>query len=125
MHLTIVATDYVASMKRLPENTSLEEVLDFFVKRHPTGLPPNTVRDILDELIETKIKSGKSEVYIKDLRLRLTQFADALNVRLCTITGKQIEEFLHAPRKRGEDGPSYLLSGRTQNNYRQLIDTLF
>lgn len=124
-HVTMVVNDYVASMKRLPENTSLKEVLDFFIKRHPIGLPPKTVRDVVDELIETKTKSGKSDVYIKDLRLRLTQFADAFNVRLSTITGKEIEEFLRAPRKRGESGPTYLLSGRTQNNFRQLINTLF
>jgi hypothetical protein len=28
--LSIAVTDYVASMKRLPENTSLKEVLDFY-----------------------------------------------------------------------------------------------
>lgn len=62
-HLSTIVTDYVASMKRLPENTNLKEVVDFFVKRHPVGLPPKTVREVVDELIGTKAKSGKSRLH--------------------------------------------------------------
>jgi integrase len=119
-------SDYVPAVKRLPENTSVKEVVDFYVKRHPIGLPPKTVREVVDELIDSKIKSGKSDVYIKDLRLRLGQFAAAFNIRISLITGKQVEEFLRGPRPgRGKDSPSHFLSGRTQNNFRQIINTLF
>lgn len=58
--------------------------------------------------------------------MRLGQFADAFNVRITSVTGKQIEDFLRAPRPaRGKEGSSYVLSGRTQNNFRQQIITLF
>ena len=125
-HLNIAVTDYVAAMKRLPVSTSLKEAVDFYLKRHPAGLPPKIVREVMEELLESKTKSGKSEIYIKDLRLRLGQFADAFNVRISTITGKQIEDFLRSPRPaRGKDSPSRILAGRTQNNFRQLINTLF
>jgi len=124
--LNLAVTDYVAAMRRLPENTSLKEVLDFFVKRHPVGLPSKTVRDVMNELIESRTRSGKSDVYIKDLRLRLGQFADAFQVPISSVTGKQIEDFLRAARPpRGEGGTSYFLSGRTQNNFRKLINTMF
>jgi integrase len=124
--LLLAINDYVPAVKRLPENTTLKEVVDCYLKRHPIGLPSKTVREVVNELIESKTKSGKSGVYLKDLRLRLGQFADAFNVRISLVTGKQIEEFLRAARPgRGEDGPSYFLSGRTQNNFRRLINTLF
>src|SRR5262249_54353775 len=77
-------------------------------------------------LVEVKEKAGKSDVYVKDLRLRLGQFADAFNVAISTVTGKQIEDFIRAPRPvKGEDGKTRVLSGRTQNNFRQQINTLF
>ncbi len=123
LHLSI--SDYVAAVRRLPENSSLKEVVDFYLRRHPIGLPPKTVREVVEELLESKSKSGKSDVYIKDLRLRLGQFADAFNVRLSTVSGRQIEDFLRAPRPvRGRGGATRTLSGRTQNNFRKLINTL-
>jgi integrase len=124
--LYLAMTEYVAAMQRLPANTSLKEAVDFYVKRHPIGLPSKTVRDVLDELVESKIKSGKSDVYVKDLRLRLGHFANAFNVPVSAVTGKQIEDFLRAARPaRSKEGKSYFLSGRTQNNFRRLINTLF
>jgi len=124
--LYLAVTEYVAAMQRLPVNTSLKEVVDFFVKRHPIGLPSKTVRDVVDELVESKTKSGKSDIYVKDLRLRLGQFANAFAVPISSVTGKQIEEFLRAARPaRSKEGNSYFLSGRTQNNFRRVINTLF
>ena len=38
-HLNLAVTDYVAAMKRLPESTSLKEAVDFYLRRHPIGLP--------------------------------------------------------------------------------------
>jgi integrase len=125
-NLLLAIMDYVEAINRLPPNTSLKEVVDFFVKRHPIGLPRMTVREVVNELIESKTKSGKSDVYVKDLRLRLGQFADAFNMQISLVCGKQIEDFLRAARPgRGEDSPSHFLSGRTQNNFRRLINTLF
>jgi len=46
--LNLVVSDYVTAVKRLPENTSLKEVVDFYVKRHPIGLPPKSVREVVD-----------------------------------------------------------------------------
>lgn len=114
--LNLAVTDYVAAVKRLPESTSLKEVVDFFLKRHPIGLPQKTVKEIVDELIESKTKAGKSEIYVKELNRRLGKFANTfVEHRLSTITGKQIEDYV-----RGLGG-----AGRTQNNVRQLLNTLF
>lgn len=124
--LNLAVADYVAAVRRLPENTSLKEVIDFYLKRHPIGLPPKTVRQIVDELIESKRKSGKSDIYIRELNRRLGKFADTFVAhRLSTISGQQIEEYLRSLRTPGSDPTKRRpLSGRSQNNVRQLIGTL-
>ena len=107
--------EYVAAAKRLPEGVTLRECVDFFLKRHPAGLPHKTVREVLDELLATKTNAGKSEIYVKELSRRLGRFAEAFQVPISTVTGPQVEAFL---RNRGH-------AARTQNNERRLIGTLF
>jgi integrase len=127
-NLNFAVSDYVAAVTRLPENTSLKEAVDFYVKRHPTGLPSKTVQDVVDELVDAKEKAGRSEIYTKELRRRLGHFADAFSVRISMVSGKHIEDFIRHPRLVGQKKDakvSRVLSGRTQNNYRQLINTLF
>lgn len=114
-HLTHAVIDYVNAVQRLPENTSLKEVVDFYLKRHPAGLPQKSVQQVVDELVEVKEKSGKSEIYTKEMRRRLGKFAEAFQIQISLVTGKQVEDFI-----RGMG-----VAGRTQNNYRQLINTLF
>jgi hypothetical protein len=46
-HLNLAVTDYVAAVKRLPENTSLKEVVDFYLKHHPVGLPQKSVQEVV------------------------------------------------------------------------------
>jgi integrase len=113
--LNLVVSDYVAAIKSLPENTSLREAVDFYVKRHPIGLPQKTVQEVVDELVRSKERAGKSEIYTKELRRRLGKFAQAFNLRISLVTGKQVEDFIRALG----------VAGRTQNNFRQVINTLF
>lgn len=114
-HLNLAVNDYVAAMKRLPENVSLKEVVDSYLKRHPIGLPKLTVQEVVNELVESKEKSGKSEVYTVKMRRILGHFANAFNILISHVTGKQVEDYI-----RGLG-----VAGRTQNNNRQLINTLF
>ena len=114
-----VITDYVTARSRLPPDVSLNDCMDYFLKRHPIGLPAKTVQEIADELVEVKRRAGKSDIYIKDLQSRLDSFAKAFNVRLATISGAQIETFIRGLSRSGRS-----LSGRTQNNYRRIIGTL-
>ena len=113
--LNLAVTDYVAAARRLPESTSLKEAVDFYLKRHPIGLPRKTVQEVVDELVDAKEKAGKSEIYTKELSRRLGHFANAFKIRLSLVPGKQVEDFIRALG----------VGGRTQNNYRQVINTLF
>lgn len=124
--LNLAVTDYVAAVRRLPEHVSLSEALEFYLKRHPIGLPPKTVREVVDELIASKASAGKSDVYIKDLTSRLGTFADSFQLRISSVTGKQIEEYIRGLKTLGSDEKKRRsLSGRTQNNIRRLVSTLF
>jgi hypothetical protein len=100
--LNVAVSDYAAAVKRLPPTASLKEAVDFYIKRHPVGLLAKTVREVVAELIDSKVRSGKSDIYVKDLRLRLGQFANAFNVPISIITGRQIEDFLRAPTVRAD-----------------------
>jgi len=124
--LNLAVTDYVAAVRRLPEHLSLSEAFEFYLKRHPIGLPPKTVREVVDELIASKTSAGKSEVYIKDLNSRLGAFAESFQIRISNVTGKQIEEYIRALKTFGSnESLRRPISGRTQNNIRQLVSTLF
>ncbi len=123
--LNMSIADYVATMKRLPEGVTLRDLADCYLKRHPAGLPAKSVREVVDELIKSKTEAGKSDVYIKDLEGRLYPFAEAFQVRLSTITGLQVEEYIRALRLPGSTANTPRLSGRSQNNHRRIIGTLF
>ena len=58
---------------------------------------------------------GRCEDYLKDMRLRLKRFSEAFRCNINKISTPQIEEFLIKLK----------VSGRTQNNFRRLIGTLF
>ncbi len=113
--LNTVVTDYLAAVKRLPDTITLNECVNFYLSRHPVGMACKTVREVLDELLAVKTNAGISEPYAKELRLRLGQFADTVALPISTVTSKQIQDWLI---NRG-------VAGRTQNNYRRLISTLF
>jgi integrase len=123
--LNLAIADYVATMKRLPVGVTMNDCADYYLKRHPAGLPPKTVRQAVDELIKSKTDARKSDIYVKDLEGRLYPFADKFQVRLSSITGQQVEEYIRALRIPGSDGKPAPLSGRTQNNHRRIIGTLF
>jgi len=100
---------------RLPEGVTLQQAIDEFLKRHPSGLPRRTVREVLDELIAAKTAAGRSEEDTAELGKRLGRFAASFAVPITTITGGQINEWIIGLG----------LSGRTQINFRRLIGTLF
>ena len=124
--LNLAVTDYVAAIRRLPENVSLADAISAYLKRHPTGLPQKTVKEVVDELIASKEGAGKSDVYVKDLTSRLGAFAIKFNVRIANVTGKEIEDYIRGLKTANNDETKrHQIAGRTQNNIRRLISTLF
>ena len=68
---------------------------------------------MVGEFLEAR--KGRSEKYLKDLRLRLCAFAEAFHCDIADVSGEKIEEYL--------DG--LLLSPRTRNNHRAIVGSLF
>jgi integrase len=124
--LNVAITDYITAARRLPENVTLKEAVDFYMKRHPAGLPPKTVREVVDELIAAKTAAKRSDVYIKDLNSRLGAFADNFGVRIANVTGRDVETYIRNLTIPNADANLVRpVTGRTQNNIRRLIGTLF
>lgn len=68
--LNVAVSEYVNAVKRLPPGVNLSEAVDFFVRRNPAELPRKTVREVLDEMLDTKTKAGRGAVHLKDLQSR-------------------------------------------------------
>jgi integrase len=83
----------------------------------PAPPAPKAVRvtDVVEELLANKKAKGRSHLYLTDLRIRLTRFANAHDRTLCEITTGDIDKFLE----------SLEVSARSQNNFRATIGTLF
>jgi integrase len=86
----------------------------------PTASSAPTIKAVLvavvmNELLASKRAKGRSELYLTDLRIRLTRFAKACKKRpLCEITSEDIDTFLE----------SLGIAARSQNNFRSTIGTL-
>lgn len=124
-NLNVAINEYVEALCLVPQNVSLAEVVSSYLKRHPTGLPTKTVREVVDELAIAKQKAGKSAVYLKDIEGRLGPFAKTFSRSIANVTGPEIEDYIRSLSIKGSDGKVRALAGRTQNNIRRLICTLF
>ncbi|MCI0536846.1 MAG: hypothetical protein L0Z50_16635 [Verrucomicrobiales bacterium] len=91
------------------------EAAKFYAKRHPQDLPSKTVTDVYNELLDAKAKDGASDVYLRDLRYRLARFSAAFRCSFANVTAREINDFLR----------SLEVTGRSRNNYRTSILTLF
>ena len=112
--LEIAAIQFAEAVKVL-EGGSLLEAARFYAKQHPRSLPRKLVSEVMEELLKAKQVDGMSAVYLKDLRGRLGRFGLAFQMPMAMVTTAEIEDFLR----------SLDLSGRSRNNYRRAIATLF
>jgi integrase len=81
----------------------------------PDAAEPKLVTEVLRELLAAKEAKGRSHLYLTDLRVRLTRFADAMPRPISDVTTSDIDGFLQ----------SLDVSARSQNNFRATIGTLF
>ena len=77
--------------------------------------------DIVSELLKAKEADGMSPVYVKDLRGRLGRFGKQFVGPIAFVTSAEIDDFLRGLKDKDEKS----LSGKSRNNYRRAIATLF
>jgi integrase len=115
IELTGAERDNYLKAKQQLNGVSLSEAIDFYLANSAAICKPKSVQEVVDELVECKVAKGKSHAYLKDLRGRLRRFATAFQCPLASVSSQMIEQFLENMKG----------GGRTRNNYRRLIGTLF
>ncbi|MBI1178405.1 tyrosine-type recombinase/integrase [bacterium] len=123
--LEIAAIDYAEAIKILEGSASVVEAARYFAKLHPSRMPRKTVSDVVTELLDAKEADGVSDVYLKDLRSRLTKVGEKFPGQIALVTTGEVEEFLRTLTVKGNGNHEHKLSGRSRNNYRRAIGTLF
>jgi integrase len=111
-------SDFITARRRLAEygesiNDAIEFRIDHLerVRRH--GI---TVAQLADEVLEAKRRDGRSEVYLRDLRYRLSKFVQDFGARpIAGITVDELDNWLRA----------LPYSPQSRTNYRTIIGLLF
>jgi integrase len=112
--LEVIVSQAVA-LKQVLGNTPPVVAGEYYKKMHPTELPMKLVKVVIDELLISKRGDGLSEGYLKHLGYDLKKFSQAFSCNIGSITGAEIDAWL-----RGLN-----VSGRTRNNLRCSVHTLF
>jgi integrase len=86
----------------------------FYARRHPAQMPRRTVSETIEEMIVAKTQDGLSYLAINDLK-KLRILAEDFQIQISDLSGADVDEWL---RERD-------LAGRTRNNYRDLVRTMF
>jgi integrase len=111
-------SDFITAKRRLAEygesiNDATEFRIDHLerVRRH--GI---TVAQLADEVVEAKRRDGRSEVYLRDLRYRLSKFVQDFGARpIAGITVDELDNWLRA----------LPYSPQSRRNYRTIVGLLF
>ena len=115
-----------AEAHNLLDGGSLVEAVRFYRKQNPDRLPQKNVPEVVAEFVEAKEVDKMSAVYVKDLKGRLGRFAANFPGRISLVTKAEIEDFLRGLKGRDDAGKeTIVLSGKSRNNYRRAIGTLF
>ena len=124
--LDVAASQYAQAFKIL-EGRDLVEAAQFYAKRHPSMMPKKTVPEVIEELLLAKGRDGVSEVYLKDLKGRLGRFEKKFKDLISLVTEAEIAVFLRELENHDRQHPTTTkpLSGKSRNNYRRAIGTLF
>jgi hypothetical protein len=57
----------------------VQEAINYFLENRPQRSPDIIVREVVDQLLTFKEKEGEvGRIYLRDLRLRLNKFGEAL-----------------------------------------------
>ena len=112
--LNVAVSESVTAVTRSPDGT-LREAVDFFLQRNPASVPKESVREVVDKLIDAKTNAGRGDVHFKDLASWLWRFADALQMNISQVTGPMIQQQLD----------SLNVTTRTKLNHLRHITSLF
>lgn len=122
LSLDMAAQQITEAAKLVP---SIMEACRYYAKTHRTKLERKSVAEVVQEFTEAKTQAGRSEDYLGDIRYRCGRFKDAFHCCIADIDGAQIREFLASLTHTEGDRKGQKLSGRSLNNFKRSITTLF
>ena len=100
---------------KILQGSSLVEAAKFHAKHHQRKLVSRSVPQVLEEFLTVKEKDGASAVYLKDLRTRLTPFAEAFHSPISMVLAPELQDYLRDLK----------LGPRSKNNTRKVVKILF
>ena len=109
-----LAVHQVAEAHKLLKGASVLDAVRYFALHNCQDRPVRTVAEVADELRANRQKGGASELYIRDLRLRLGRLATAFQCPIASLTRPDIEAHLG----------SFKVTPRTVHNLRTTIRTM-
>lgn len=111
--LDSVAVEY-RDAKQLLHGGSLIEAARYCAANKLHEIPPKTIEEIFEEMIQAKRDEGLSDRYIRDLESRLGSFARTYTGQIADLRGPKIREWIQKLN----------VANRTRNNFRLAIQTL-
>jgi integrase len=114
MPLDAAAIDY-AEARKILQNNSILDAARFYMRHHGQGITGKSVSEAFNAFLEAKSKAQRSAVYLKDIRLRVGNFAKAFSCDVRQLSAQDIAEWLD-----GQD-----VTARSINNSALLLRTFF
>jgi integrase len=100
---------------KIGDRATMDEVIACYDRYHPVGMESKRVAEVVKECVEQKEQDKLSDRYVKQLKYDLDRFALRFKNDIGDVTGRDIDTWL---RELG-------VSGRTRNNIRMSVQTLF
>ena len=112
--LDAAATEYAQAARTLAGHSLLEAV-NFYMRHGVNGVSGRMVSDAVTDFWQAKKASGRSAVYLKDIRYRTGGFSKAFNCEVRQLVAQDIADYLEGLK----------LSPRSFNNCRASLRTFF
>lgn len=115
--LTEAVRQFADAKNRLGDQGTLVDAVKFFLEhRAKDAATPITLPSLVEKLLAEFREKGKSRRYMLDMQARLNRAAMFFTGNIGEITSRQIDDWLSSLAE---------ASGRTKNNYRAALITLF
>jgi integrase len=115
--LTEAVRQFADAYRRLNGEGELADAVSFFMaQRAKAKLPEIRVLDLVEKLLADLREKGKSRRYVLDMQSRLNRAAEHFTGNIDDVRAPLIDDWLTSMKE---------ASGRTRNNYRNALITLF
>ena len=110
--LTTAIDEYVECKK---VNVPMLAACQFYKDKHQVTLPQKFPAEVVEEFLTVKKQDGMSYYYLHDCKCRLGKFAQDMKCNIADIDANAVDVWLRGLQ----------VTGRTRNNYRAMLKTLF